>query len=127
MTDTTAFQDRVYAKLRDVPMGKITTYADLAHALGIDSPRAIGQALRRNPYAQQNAGRFVRTGQKPVAPAVPCHRVVASDGSIGGFMGARTGAQVTKKIELLENEGVAIEKGRVNEFLSKRHVFTRQS
>mgnify|MGYP001615479082 CR=1 FL=1 len=111
MTKTTPFQERVYAKLRDVPMGRITTYADLAHALGIDSPHAIGQALRRNPYA----------------PAVPCHRVVASDGSIGGFMGARTGAQVTKKIGLLENEGIAIEKGRVKEFLPKRHVFTRQS
>lgn len=93
---TTPFQERVYAELRKVPRGTVTTYGALARQLGT-SPRAVGQALRRNPFA----------------PRVPCHRVVASDGSIGGFAGAREGASIRKKERLLKAEGVRIEKGRV--------------
>ncbi len=85
----TEFQERVYAKLRTLPKGKVTTYADLAAALRTSS-RAIGQAMRRNPYA----------------PTVPCHRVVASDGTIGGFKGETAGKTIAEKIRLLENENV---------------------
>lgn len=96
---TTEFQERVYATLRNVPKGRVTTYGDLARLLGT-SPRAVGQALRRNPYA----------------PRVPCHRVVASDGGIGGFFGARTGKRIAEKIALLRREGVSIRRGRLLDF-----------
>ncbi len=72
----------------------MTTYGLLAKALN-SSPRAVGQALRCNPYA----------------PIVPCHRVVSADGSIGGFMGEVKGKTIEKKISLLKNEGVRVEDG----------------
>ena len=59
----TPFQERVYALLQQIPEGKVTTYAAMAKALN-SSPRAVGGALRNNPFA----------------PEVPCHRCVASDG-----------------------------------------------
>lgn len=74
----------------------MTTYGLLAKALN-SSPRAVGQALRCNPYA----------------PIVPCHRVVSSDGSIGGFMGKVKGKTIKKKISLLKNEGIRVEDGTV--------------
>ena len=77
----------------------MTTYGLLAKALN-SSPRAVGQALRCNPYA----------------PIVPCHRVVASDGSIGGFMGKVKGKTIEKKISLLKNEGVGVVDGRIVDF-----------
>jgi methylated-DNA-[protein]-cysteine S-methyltransferase len=101
------FSDRVYALLRQVPEGKVTTYKDIAHALGTGAYRSVGQALRCNPYA----------------PAVPCHRVVASDGSIGGFMGARSGPPIRRKIALLRKEGVMIKDNRVVGFEQRRYTF----
>ncbi|KAI5285575.1 hypothetical protein KEM54_000462 [Ascosphaera aggregata] len=67
---TTPFQERVYALLRQVPEGSVTTYGAIARALRT-SPRAVGNALRNNPYA----------------PQVPCHRCIASNGYINGFSG----------------------------------------
>jgi methylated-DNA-[protein]-cysteine S-methyltransferase len=52
--------------------------------------RAVGQALKRNPFA----------------PVVPCHRVVRSDGSLGGFNGCTSGCEIDRKIKLLAQEGV---------------------
>ena len=61
---------KVYKKLLQVPEGKITTYSDLARAVGvIDGQRAIGNIMKKNPF--------------PVI--VPCHRVVQSNGEIGGY------------------------------------------
>ncbi len=94
---TTSFQERVYAVLRTIPRGKITTYAGVAAAVGCGSSRAIGQALKRNPYA----------------PQTPCHRVIASDLSIGGFQGCRKGPALARKIKLLKTEGVLFRKGRL--------------
>lgn len=94
---TTPFQEKVYAALRKVPKGKVTTYALLGKAVGCGSAQAIGQAMRCNPYA----------------PQVPCHRVVASGGNIGGFMGERSGKAIAKKIALLKREGVRMEKRKV--------------
>jgi len=62
----------------------------LARRIDCPSPRAIGQALRTNPFA----------------PAVPCHRVIASDLTPGGFQGNRTGPVLAKKLRLLAAEGV---------------------
>jgi methylated-DNA-[protein]-cysteine S-methyltransferase len=86
-------QQRVYALLVQIPAGKITSYATLARVLNT-SPRAIGGALRNNPFA----------------PEVPCHRVIAADGYVGGFKGdwekAPSGINQTMKLELLKGEGV---------------------
>ncbi len=86
------FTERVYEELRKVPKGKVTTYKKLAESLGTKAYRAVGSALKNNPYA----------------PEVPCHRVVKSDGSVGGFMGKQAGEEVARKIVLLRNEGVEI-------------------
>jgi len=105
--DTTVFQEKVYAKLREVPAGKVTTYAGLVKALGMRSAQAVGQALKKNPYS----------------PEVPCHRVVASDGSIGGFMGSKDGETIAKKAALLRGEGVVVENGMVKDFSKLTHRF----
>ena len=65
----TEFQRRVYLALLDVPKGSIITYGELALKVGCKSPRAIGNALHKNPFA----------------PLVPCHRVIRANGEIGGY------------------------------------------
>jgi len=94
-----SFSERVYVACKMIPKGKVSTYADIARFLN-SAPRAVGQALKRNPYA----------------PRVPCHRVVKSDGKIGGFMGAARGPQVGRKIGLLSEEGVEVKGGKVVDF-----------
>ena len=92
----TIFQKAVWEATGKVPKGKVTTYAAIAKLIGRPkAARAVGNALNKNPYA----------------PKVPCHRVVKSDGSLGGF--AR-GA--SKKKMLLEKEGVKIKNDRVINF-----------
>jgi methylated-DNA-[protein]-cysteine S-methyltransferase len=81
---------KVYQALCQVPKGKTTTYKYLAKAVGCRSSQAVGQALKRNPYA----------------PTVPCHRVIQSDRKIGGFGGCRVGDKIYKKESLLKSEGV---------------------
>ncbi len=93
------FAEKVYQILREVPTGKVTTYKAIADKLGSKAYRAVGQALRNNPYA----------------PEVPCHRVVRSNGRIGGFMGKTEGKEIEKKILLLRAEGIPIFDGRVND------------
>ena len=101
------FADRVYALVKTVPAGKVTTYKDIAHALGTGAYRGVGQALRSNPYA----------------PAVPCHRVVSADGRIGGFFGETSGEPVQRKIAMLRREGVMVEGDRVVDFEHRRYTF----
>ncbi len=93
-----SFAEKVYEELRKVPKGKVTTYKLLAEKLGTKAYRAVGSALKNNPYA----------------PEVPCHRVIKSDGKIGGFMGKIGGEEVARKIVLLRNEGVEILGGKVD-------------
>ncbi len=90
MREPTPFEQRVYDALCLVPEGQVTTYRDLGQAIGCGSSQAIGQALRRNPYA----------------PEVPCHRVIASGLTLGGFAGEREGEEIRRKRRLLESEGV---------------------
>ncbi|RKY14405.1 MAG: cysteine methyltransferase [Planctomycetota bacterium] len=88
-----AFRQMVYEKLRSVGWGKVTTYGDLARAVGSPkAARAVGQALAHNP----------------IILLVPCHRVVSADGSLGGFT-----AGVDMKRRLLEAEGVEVVRYRV--------------
>ena len=98
-----SFPERVYEVLRQVPKGKVTTYKALAVRLGTKAYRAVGQALKNNPNA----------------PEVPCHRVIRSDGSIGGFMGKTTGREIEKKISLLKAEGVDVKDGKIVDYYSK--------
>jgi methylated-DNA-[protein]-cysteine S-methyltransferase len=88
----TPFQTKVLLALCQVPEGKVTTYKYLSDSIHCKSSQAVGQALKRNPYA----------------PIVPCHRVIQSHLSLGGFGGTRVGSKIDKKIELLESEGVRI-------------------
>lgn len=103
----TTLQAQTYALLKTVPPGRVTTYKDLATALGSKAYRAIGQFMRHNPYA----------------PEVPCHRVVASDGTIGGFMGQTNGKNIRKKIALLKKEGIAVLNNRVVNFEASQYKF----
>jgi methylated-DNA-[protein]-cysteine S-methyltransferase len=86
----TPFQQRVYDATRSIPCGRVATYAALGQSIGCRCPRAVGQALRRNPFA----------------PKVPCHRVIASDLTPGGFSGQRHGSELVRKLSLLAAEGV---------------------
>jgi len=91
------FARKVYTALRQVPAGRVITYAALARRVGCRSPRAIGQALRANPFA----------------PEVPCHRVIASDLTPGGFQGRTNGPALAQKLRLLRSEGVTFANGRL--------------
>ena len=95
--NVTGFQQAVYDSISRGPRGRVTTYALLAQSIGCRSPRAVGQALRRNPFA----------------PKVPCHRAIASDLTPGGFNGARAGTEIARKLRLLATEGVAFRNGRL--------------
>lgn len=64
----TVFQRRVWQQIAAIPCGRTQTYGDLAHALN-NAPRAVGQACGANPF--------------PLV--VPCHRVIAANGGLGGF------------------------------------------
>lgn len=84
--------------MKKVPRGKITTYAAIARAIGHPrSARAVGNALNRNLYRDARLQR-----------QVPCHRVIRSDGTIGGF--ARGSKE---KIRLLRKEGIAVSNNKI--------------
>lgn len=95
-SDLTPFRKSLLALLTQVPRGRYTTYQALAdHVSGTShksSARAVGSAMRNNPFA----------------PVVPCHRVLASDGTIGGFGGqwGEGGQHASEKRSLLREEGV---------------------
>ncbi len=89
-----SFPQRVYNLTRLIPRGKVSTYAALARALkNKGAARAVGNALNKNPYA----------------PQVPCHRVVRSNGEVGGFASG-----TKKKIAMLKNEGVIIKNNKID-------------
>jgi len=81
------FNQRCYNLLKKVPRGKVTTYKAIANKLNTKAYRAVGQALNKNP--------------NPIK--VPCHRVINSNGKLGGYSKG-----IKKKIQLLKQEGVEI-------------------
>ncbi len=85
-TDKVIKHEDVYDLLQGIPAGKVSTYGDLAKALG-------------NPSASRMIGRIL--GKNPSPVQVPCHRVVMSNGKLGGYM---HGIEIKK--ELLKNEGI---------------------
>jgi len=88
--DGTNFQKKVWKEISKIPKGKVRTYKELAKLIGKPkSSRAVANACGKNPY--------------PIK--IPCHRVIRSDGSLGGYSGK--GGIKTKK-NLLKKEGVTI-------------------
>ena len=86
----TKFQIKVWKYLKKIPKGSVKTYKDVAIAINQPkSARAVANACAKNPYA----------------PKIPCHRVIRSDGGLGGYSG-RGG--VKKKVRLLRSEKVQI-------------------
>ena len=84
----TAFQEAVWRELRKIPLGETRSYADIANAIGEPAAtRAVGTA----------------NGSNPVAIIVPCHRVIRSDGTLGGYAGG-----LDRKRKLLAAEGAMI-------------------
>ncbi len=86
---TTKFQRRIYERLTDIPYGRVVSYGDIADEMGVaGAARAVGQAVGANPL--------------PIV--VPCHRVVRSDGRLGGYSGG-----LRRKVALLAIEGVDVD------------------
>ena len=86
----TKFQLKVWAYLRKIPPGNIKTYSQVAKAIRKPlATRAVANAIGKNPYA----------------PKIPCHRVIRSDGSLGGYSGK--GGVKTKRF-LLKKEGIRL-------------------
>ena len=83
----TQFQLKVWSYLKKIPKGKLKTYAQVAKAIGKPKAvRAVANAIGKNPFP----------------PKIPCHRVIRSDGKLGGYS-AKGGIKTKKK--LLKNEG----------------------
>ena len=83
---------RCYRELKKVPAGKVTTYKALAQQIDLH-PRAIGKLMHDNPHA----------------PEIPCHRVVRTDGTLGGYAKG-----VAVKERLLKQEGVVVSDGKID-------------
>ena len=98
------FSEAVWKLCSKIPRGKVTTYKEIATALHTKAYRAVGNSLKNNPFA----------------PTVPCHRVVASDGTLGGYNGRLNSK---KKISLLKKEGVRFIDGKIDGFQKKLHKF----
>lgn len=103
----TEFQRKVYEATALVPTGKVVTYKAIAELIHCGSSQAVGQALRRNPHA----------------PEVPCHRVVKSDLTLGGFFGQTSGKNMDRKIQLLGQEGVCVDPATGKIDKGSLHVF----
>ena len=86
----TKFQQKVWQYLKNIPRGKVKTYKQVAIAIkSPKSARAVANACGKNPYA----------------PKIPCHRVIRSDGRLGGYSGK---GGIRKKLELLRSEKIKI-------------------
>ena len=86
----TKFQIRVWSYLKKIPRGNVRTYSQVAKAIGKPlAVRAVANAIGKNPNA----------------PKIPCHRVIRSDGSLGGY--SAKGGLRTKKL-LLKREGIML-------------------
>ena len=90
MRKGTKFQLKVWNYLKKIPRGKVKTYSEVAKSIGRPlAVRAVASAI----------------GKNPLAPQIPCHRVIRSDGSLGGYSGK--GGIKTKRL-LLKKEGVTL-------------------
>jgi len=98
-----SFNEKVWIALKKIPKGKVSTYKEIAKAIGKPKAfRAVGNTCNKNPFA----------------PRVPCHRVIKSDGCLGGFALGKK-----KKKNLLKKERIEIKKGKIVEFEKKLFRF----
>ena len=94
-------EEKIYRKLLEVPPGYVTTYGELAKAINLkNGQRIVGQIMKKNPF--------------PVI--VPCHRVVKSDGTIGGYAYG-----IERKKYMLSKEGLEINNDKILDF--KKNLF----
>lgn len=99
----TIFENKVLSLVTKIPSGKISTYQLIAAKMGDKAlARAVGNALHKNPQLI----------------TVPCHRIVNSDGTIGGYAKG-----LAKKIQLLQNEGIRVERGKVADWAKYLYHF----
>ena len=96
------FFEKCWKACKRIPKGKVTTYKYLAMALNSKGYRAVGNAMNKNRNA----------------PIVPCHRVVASDGSLHGYSFG-----LKKKKEILKKEGIEVKNSKVVDFEKKLYKF----
>ena len=96
------FSKQCYELLSQIPKGKISTYKQIANILNTKAYRAVGNAMANNP--------------NPII--VPCHRIIKSDGFVGGYA-----LGVKQKISLLEKEGISIKEGKIVDFEKHLHPF----
>lgn len=90
------FKTKVYKICRSIPKGKVATYGQLARLAGkLKAARAVGVFMKNNPDA----------------PIVPCHRVVASDGSLTGYSGV---GGIAQKKKMLIKEGVSFKNNKID-------------
>lgn len=90
------FKEKVYELCNQIPKGNVATYGQLAALAGSPgAARAVGMTMKTNPNA----------------PHTPCHRVVASDGSLTGYS---AGEGVATKMRMLKEEGVFFKRGKVD-------------
>mgnify|MGYP001251547101 CR=1 FL=1 len=94
-------EKKIYKKLLQVPPGYVTTYGELAKAINLkNGQRVVGQIMKKNPF--------------PVI--VPCHRVVKSDGTVGGYAYG-----TDRKKYMLSKEGIKINNYKISDF--KNNLF----
>lgn len=92
----------IYSLLKKIPEGKVTTYGLIAKKIGSKSYRGVGKII----------------GQNQDIPNTPCHRVVRSDGTIGGYA-----LGIDNKIKLLKSENIAIKNNKILDFAEKIYYF----
>ena len=95
-------KEEVYQLLKKIPKGKVSTYKILANTLDSKAYRYIGQVLKNNPHPY----------------LTPCHRIISSNGHIGGFAYG-----IEEKIQLLEEEGVFFKNDFIVDFQDKLFLF----
>jgi len=89
------FKEKVLELTKKIPKGKVTTYKIIAEKLNTRAYRAVGTALHNN--------------KKPII--IPCHRIVNSDGFVGGYANG-----IEQKIKLLKKEGINIKNKKIQDF-----------
>ena len=96
-------EEKIYRKLLEVPPGYVTTYGELAKAINLkNGQRVVGQIMKNNPF--------------PVI--IPCHRVVKSDGTIGGYAFG-----IERKVNILSKEGIKTSKGKILDYKNRLFSF----
>jgi len=98
------FQQKVLSLVKHIPKGKVTTYKE------------IGKAFHKRGQIYRAVGRALKENKLPII--IPCHRVVCSDGSIGGYSRG-----IKKKIALLKKEGIQIKNNKIIDFKKKLFKF----